>query len=118
MRISDWSSDVCSSDLRGSQLHRSPGGAQMGFTPLVDVLHAAEAEDGDAAHHHDGAEVAVGEQVRQRPEPGAPEEGVAGDGGDDDGGVSGRAGEEAPAADQGQIGTAVLRERWGPTGET
>src|SRR3546814_19889464 len=57
---------------RGSQLHRSPGGAQMGFTPLVDVLHAAEAADGDAAHHHDGAEVAVGEQVRPRPEPGAP----------------------------------------------
>src|SRR3546814_17633546 len=40
MRISDWSSDVCSSDLAGSRLHRIPGSANR----ADDVLHVGEVQ--------------------------------------------------------------------------
>src|SRR3546814_9768254 len=35
MRISDWSSDVCSSDLFGSLLKRSPHAAQLVLNPMI-----------------------------------------------------------------------------------
>src|SRR3546814_10200170 len=40
MRISDWSSDVCSSDLAGSRLQRIPGSANR----ADDVLHVGEVQ--------------------------------------------------------------------------
>src|SRR3546814_3940081 len=37
MRISDWSSDVCSSDLEGAHRHGEGGGEVQSFAHLVDA---------------------------------------------------------------------------------
>src|SRR3546814_17014844 len=54
MRISDWSSDVCSSDLRAGDLVRPEGGAALAAEVvglLVDVLEGLE---GDVGRQIDG----------------------------------------------------------------
>src|SRR3546814_4526983 len=45
MRISDWSSDVCSSDLRGLLRHRAPAPAQPG--PDADQPFRGEQDEAD-----------------------------------------------------------------------
>src|SRR3546814_4056140 len=60
MRISDWSSDVCSSDLQEDRLHHRRGGAQADFLGIGLDLHALEttrqrdddAEDGRLDQPH------------------------------------------------------------------
>src|SRR3546814_16596758 len=50
MRISDWSSDVCSSDLVLARVRALPGAAALGADPVVgDVVHKT-------ARHHRGRE--------------------------------------------------------------
>src|SRR3546814_12385874 len=44
MRISDWSSDVCSSDLKNFSIFLGPGGTYR-LTPLYDVLTAQPSLD-------------------------------------------------------------------------
>src|SRR3546814_7461506 len=55
MRISDWSSDVCSSDLRrrdgGQQVHA--GGIRGGIGGQAEVGGVVEALDGDAEGGHE-----------------------------------------------------------------
>src|SRR3546814_11715556 len=56
MRISDWSSDVCSSDLLGRLLPRAGNGHEAAFAldeqvvGLFALVRAAQAVAGDVAH--------------------------------------------------------------------
>src|SRR3546814_12672171 len=58
MRISDWSSDVCSSDLRLESHRRVARGARVGPGARRFAGMVAEAEDGAADEHVDDASVA------------------------------------------------------------
>src|SRR3546814_10711032 len=63
MRISDWSSDVCSSDLRFGDHHRQLVARHLAGAPAIGVP-----DDGDEADHggqrgHDGHEIAAAAQV-------------------------------------------------------
>src|SRR3546814_3952765 len=60
MRISDWSSDVCSSDLQGERAHR---GAHRG---LLARAVAVEAEYGHGHHVPDHAELILGQRGAER----------------------------------------------------
>src|SRR3546814_14833308 len=58
MRISDWSSDVCSSDLQGSRhvqlstmsLHIGPAPAKQSYLDKARIIKAAKATGADAMH--------------------------------------------------------------------
>src|SRR3546814_9740765 len=54
MRISDWSSDVCSSDLFGDQIALG-GPARMQFLPALDRRRAGRVAVVDRPHHVFGA---------------------------------------------------------------
>src|SRR3546814_6951617 len=99
MRISDWSSDVCSSDLRsGQRIQILPGGGKQ--TPRRIVAEPA-------LHRHIAAAVVRALHVEKRPAPGGlhhiPAIGRGREIVDDDNGGSALAGR--------------LRELVGPTGE-
>src|SRR3546814_7820443 len=58
MRISDWSSDVCSSDLLGFDAGRQPGNVFQVLAGVFDLLHATVQVAGqlpDLLHHLGGA---------------------------------------------------------------
>src|SRR3546814_20224601 len=61
MRISDWSSDVCSSDLRAVVVGVDEVGQRLGVDELVVGLHR-----GPGAHDTD---VAVGDRQREHHQP-------------------------------------------------
>src|SRR3546814_7476702 len=65
MRISDWSSDVCSSDLRAARLRQPPGQRRTGLPGTDDdrveaagVVHAATVTIGSAAGTATGPAIA------------------------------------------------------------
>src|SRR3546814_1033603 len=67
MRISDWSSDVCSSDLRGDEGDGQDGGPGDGRLPRRRArMDEGDAEDrGDRQHHP--FVIAIGEEADQIP---------------------------------------------------
>src|SRR3546814_10906558 len=97
MRISDWSSDVCSSDLAGQGI----AGHRVGTGADVDVVVAGRGRAGDGGHR-------LVESARERRE--TLREGVAGDGvvagAAVDAVVAGPGGAAAAVEDRPEIGRA------------
>src|SRR3546814_1814714 len=60
MRISDWSSDVCSSDLNWQQLAADPGAALSAYTARLAALRRAHCSLRTARYGDAGHEVAPG----------------------------------------------------------
>src|SRR3546814_10357968 len=58
MRISDWSSDVCSSDLDGLGI-----GFDLGDDRLLDLLRQAAAHAADTVAHVAGGDVGIGAEA-------------------------------------------------------
>src|SRR3546814_8986922 len=56
MRMSDWSSDVCSSDLRGGCEFLDPGGLRI--NPAIECSNLIEHREAFLAHH--SRQIAVG----------------------------------------------------------
>src|SRR3546814_3379593 len=118
MRISDWSSDVCSSDLREADVERAEA-AHMAEEQRCEVDGGKNADAGDEGEEAAEREVAAfqGAQIDHRVGEGqaAPDKGGAGDDGDPAGGADHIVAEPAPARTfLDPIRRATCRERVGP----
>src|SRR3546814_2046227 len=66
MRISDWSSDVCSSDLRDLPQDREGAQAACGFVRIVEGVHGRERAF-DAVGHGHAEQAAVDAELEETP---------------------------------------------------